>query len=132
VQLKIPPGSIIQSASLNFTASSFEGAGTIAVNIYANASNNAVAPISDATFNALVKTTTTSRWTITNWAAENVYSTLDLKTIVQEVINQPGWIKGNAIMFLLYSASYYNEHKERFCYGFETGNRYPFVKVTYS
>jgi type IV pilus assembly protein PilY1 len=39
------------------------------------------------------------------WTKDNAYQTPDLKTIVQEIVDRPGWQSGNRMVIFLYGAS---------------------------
>lgn len=39
-------------------------------------------------------------WSPTNWTTNGTYSTPDLKTILQEIVNRPGWSAGNNMAFI--------------------------------
>lgn len=61
---------------------------------------NPAAPTNLATANALPLTTATVAWTPASWVAGVRQDTPELKTILQEIVNQPGWVSGNAVIIL--------------------------------
>lgn len=62
---------------------------------------NAVAPANRAACNALPLTTATVAWTPAVWVTATRYDSPELKTIVQEIVNQPTWVSGSSMILLL-------------------------------
>lgn len=63
-------------------------------------SPNPIAPTNLATANALPLTTATVAWTPATWVGGVRQDTPELKTILQEIVNQPTWVSGNAVIIL--------------------------------
>jgi len=74
----------------------------VTATIYANDENNAVAPTSVSEYNTLSTTSASVVWvTSATWDAGQEFSTPDIKSLVQEVVNRAGWESGNSIMILI-------------------------------
>jgi hypothetical protein len=101
LNVTIPMGATINSASIQFTAKGNNGDPTI--DIYGVKEDNA--SIFTTTTNDLsgrAATTATVGWSsIPAWTGGEVYSTPDLTTIIQELVNQGGWVSGNSLAILL-------------------------------
>lgn len=95
----IPQGVTITSAKIAFKASGSDS-DTVALRI--SADKIADAPIyTTATSNisGRAQTTATVDWNVGAWTSDNFDETPDLKAIVQEVVNQTDWCRGNAMAF---------------------------------
>ncbi|MFW5443867.1 MAG: DUF1566 domain-containing protein [Methylococcaceae bacterium] len=103
--LEIPPGATIKSATLQFTADEISTEPTT-LSVYGEATSNALTfsnarfDISNRTLTAANVTWTPSSWTIKNEAGPD-QQTPDLSVIVQEVVDQGGWVQGNYIAFII-------------------------------
>ena len=71
---------------------------TCNANLYLNNSDNAVAPTSYATAEALSLTSAVSWNAVAAWVKDTWYNSPSLVTPLQTVINRSGWSSGNAIM----------------------------------
>jgi hypothetical protein len=92
----VPQGATINSAKLTVVP---VGGDDPNVNIYADAVDDSSAwNIGNGTFNVTgrAKTTASVSWVASNLGAAAVDSP-DLKAIIQEVVNRPGWVSGNAL-----------------------------------
>ncbi|MFH1147971.1 MAG: hypothetical protein V1736_09740 [Pseudomonadota bacterium] len=99
----IPQGAIITNATLILRAYSSPGGGPATLRVYGNAIDNATAPTSVITAEALNLTTEYVAWSIGvgAWAASTDYSPGDLSAVIQEIISRAGWSSGNALMLLV-------------------------------
>ena len=98
----IPQGSVITLAFIRFTAYLDRSNTIVKTNIYFNDSDDAVAPISVATYNALVKTTAFVAWDgLASWINGTTYDTLSIITPLQEIVDRGGFASGNAVMVLI-------------------------------
>jgi len=98
----IPPGSIVTSCKirLNQTYGPQSGVPVLA-KIYFNAADNAVAPTTPDEYFALSRTTGLD-WDIQEaWPNGSWHESVELKDILQEVIDRPGWASGNNITLLI-------------------------------
>ena len=114
----IPQGATITAATLTFKAA-FTVSSLPAFTIYLNNVDNATAPTTYAGFNALALTTTSATYIMPTWIVNNTYVSSDISSVIQEVINRPGWSSGNALMALVYEASTGGSQYRQF-YAYET------------
>jgi CSLREA domain-containing protein len=102
-QVPVPPGSTITRASIRFVAERARTEPT-SLRFAAEASDNA-SPVLWADYNISSRPTTAASvaWSnIPAWMAAGVlHETPDLSSIVQEVVNRPGWRDGNALLFTI-------------------------------
>lgn len=113
----IPKGSTITSASITFEASESDLGTNALTNIYFNDSDDAVAPTSEAEYNALSKTSAFVAWdtpTLSAWTGGDDYTTPDISTVVQEVIDRESWSSGNAMMLMWEDDGGTNNAERRF------------------
>ncbi len=97
--VSIPQGSLVLHAYLKLTAYE-SNSETVASKIYANDENNAVAPTSYAEFAALGLTATSISWVSSVWTQNVEYTSPDIATVIQEIIDRSGWVSGNALQIL--------------------------------
>jgi uncharacterized repeat protein (TIGR01451 family) len=129
--ISIPKNATILSAYLDFVAVAADspntntGATTIAIR--AQAADNAPgfsAVTDDITSRTL--TTATASWSPVNWNSEVTYTSPDLKTLVQEVVNRTGWANGNSIAFIMTGTG------SRSAYAYEgAAAKAPVLRITY-
>ena len=94
----ISPGSTITSAKLH----AFEYAtrtGNVLSNIYCNDVDNAIAPTTEAELTNLVKTTAYVAWDAVS-ADASEFTSPDISSVIQEIIDRDGWKSGNAIQII--------------------------------
>jgi K319-like protein len=96
----IPVGATITAASIEVHAAGLTGA-IPQMKIDANAVDNAVAPTTRSGVNAMVHTTASVLWTPPSWTTPTPYSSPNISTVIQEIVNRGGWASGNAIMLFL-------------------------------
>lgn len=95
----VPQGKTIFSAFIWFKS----GGGTystttVNLRFVGDAEDNAAVFSTHADFAARPLTSATVDWSsIGTWAANTLYSSPDLATIVQEIVNRGGWASGNAL-----------------------------------
>lgn len=95
--IKVPKGARIDSAFVEFFSHEDEGDPS-RITIYAEASDSAVTYNETDLITARPKTTATIKWNVTgNWAIWSKQRSPELKTLIQEVVNRPGWKVGNAL-----------------------------------
>ena len=103
--VQIPKGSQIFAANVQFTAAPGSTLGPLTVRITAEATGNA-GPFSTApgSLAALPSTANSVQWDLTTpWTTGDAGSdqfTPNFKTVLQEVVNQPLWAQGNALVVL--------------------------------
>lgn len=101
--ISVPQGAVIRSAQLRLRASNTPSStrrGSVTVNAAALAD---VVEFSDTNkVGSMPATAASVSWSLTGgWSANNSYTSPDLKTVIQEVVNQAGWDKGNALALRL-------------------------------
>lgn len=98
--LDVPPGATILTAVLKLTAVGVSG--TIPqLKIDAEKATNASAPTSRSNVNAKVHTTANVLWTPASWGVGSIQSSPSLVTVLQEIVNQGGWVRGNPIQLFV-------------------------------
>lgn len=97
----IPKGAAIVSAILTVIADRNE-VGNVDVNVYGeDADNPPNFDSEDPWFIGRVRTTATVFWPLTAWIKDTEYSSPDIKSIIQEIINRPGWVSGNVLILFI-------------------------------
>lgn len=100
LNLDVPPGATILTATLKLTATGVSG--TIPqLKVDAEKNVNPAAPTTRTIVNAKTHTTANVLWTPASWGVGSVQSSPSLVTILQEIVNQAGWIRGNPIQFFV-------------------------------
>lgn len=98
LNVAIPNAATILSAVLTLRASSSFGIACY-TKLSCLAADSATAPASTADWNGRAETTAKVDWDITSaWTAATNYPSVNFASAVQEVINRPGWISGNALV----------------------------------
>ncbi|HZN38532.1 MAG TPA: hypothetical protein VFD82_06990 [Planctomycetota bacterium] len=103
--LTVPPGAVITSAYVQFTTDEATSTAT-QLTIAGEASDNAPTFVSTASsISSRPRTTSTVAWAPVPWTSVDEAGpnqrTPDLASIVQQVVNRPGWSSGNAIAFVI-------------------------------
>lgn len=93
----IPAGASITVAHITLTRTA-NGAGTVLTNIFGIAEDNHVAPTNEATWvtDHGIHTVAFVAWDFAS-AATGTHQTPSLVSIIQELVDRPGWVSGNAI-----------------------------------
>ncbi len=102
--LDIPQGATISNAYIQFTADEDQSDAADLI-IYGEDLNNATA-FTGLNFNLSARTHTSAsvNWSVSAWTSESAGAaeqTPNISSIVQEIVNRPGWQQGNAMVFLL-------------------------------
>ena len=98
----IPQGAYITSAYVTFTAKSSDNA-TTSLNIYGEAVDNSATYTTNSNdISGRTDTTATVAWSnMAAWSTVGAtYSTPDISTILQEIVNRPGWTSGNSLSIM--------------------------------
>lgn len=97
--VSIPHGSTINSAYITFTNFS-EGSDTVLAKVYGidedNTSTMALNPL------GRTKTTATIDWDVGSRIHDQSFTSPDIKSVVQEIVNREGWASGNAMGFFIW------------------------------
>ncbi|MBA7607361.1 hypothetical protein ES703_14520 [subsurface metagenome] len=96
-----PQGATIITATLTLFATSDYSSDDITVDIHANDVDSPTNPTDETEADALALTTATVPWTQTDWTQHQSYVSPELKDIIQEIVNRPGWTAGNNLMLIL-------------------------------
>lgn len=96
--LTIPQGATINSAYLVVEASDARSATVVNSKIQGHYQDNAATFSTLADWNARPRTAAIVNWdNIPAWSTGVEYTSPDIATIIQEIINRPGWASGNAL-----------------------------------
>lgn len=95
--LNVPQGATISLAKVSLKATGLTGP-IPAMTLVAADVDDGPAYVSRAVYTALAQTTASAGWTPAAWVTNTVYDSPDLKTIVQEIVDRPGWVSGNHIL----------------------------------
>lgn len=102
----IPQGSTITAAYIQYTANQ-DDASVVASTYFGEAADNSAPFVAGAaTFNMTTRTRTTAtvNWAIPAWTDGSrgaAQQTPSLVSIVQEIVNRPGWVAGNALAIMV-------------------------------
>jgi len=93
---------MIDSANVEFTAAVSSNAGTLTVQIAAEAADNAMAFTTTAgDLSARPKTTNPVPWNLAAaWTVNTKQITPNFASVLQQVVNRPGWVEGNDVVLL--------------------------------
>ncbi len=106
VNLAVPQGTLITSAYIEFEVDKFNKEGSQApVNLVIEGELTPDAPEFTSVANNVtdrIATTAKAKWSIPPWTEQNVkFQTSDISAVIQEIVNQPGWASGNALVLML-------------------------------
>ncbi len=99
--VQIPRGAIVESARIDFTSGA-DASGKFSLKIHGEAHDDS--PEFESELKNISNRTPTSsvNWNNrTKWRSGLVYSTPDLKDIVQNIVQREGWCGGNAMSFII-------------------------------
>ena len=94
----IPAGAYITEAFLLFTSAGYSTSIPSTI-IYGIDSDDVTASTSHTTFDNQPLTTASVSWTPTEWTTEYAYESPSLVSVVQEIVDRPGWIENNDMGF---------------------------------
>jgi len=102
--VSIPQGTVISNAYLRVQAYE-NGSGNSKFTVQGEDYDNSDPLYSGEYLASRTRTTASVTWTIASaWTMDSYYTSPDLKTIVQEVVNRSGWTSGNALTIHLRNA----------------------------
>jgi len=113
----VPKGATITNAYVQFTCDEADSQVLPPLTIGGEKSGNAVAPypMTDFCVSSRPKTTATVSWVPTPWETVDVRTanerTPDIKTVVQEIVNQTGWASGNNLAIMIWTDDLVKEHR---------------------
>ncbi len=98
----IPQGATITSAFFNFHPTQTRSSTTVNVTFSAIDADDADAPSSFSEAENATRTTATVDWNnVPTFTANSKIDSIDFSTVVQEIIDRPGWVSGNAIVLYI-------------------------------
>ena len=126
----IPQGSTITSAIVKFNAGGSDSGTGCNINCYFNNVDNAVAPTSAIAGVNLAVTGAVAWNNIESWTHDSTYYSPELKTILQTVINRPGWVSGNALQ-IVFKNNGSSTSRLRKPHSWDNGSVIPELSITY-
>ncbi|MEO1254179.1 MAG: T9SS type A sorting domain-containing protein, partial [Bacteroidota bacterium] len=99
----IPKGSIIDSAFFVVVSHEAKSAEDVAeLTIYAEDTDDAQTFTEDALITSRTGTTAQVKWIVDEeWGLWTTERSVDIKTVVQEIVNREGWVSGNSMAFII-------------------------------
>lgn len=101
----VEQGATINSAYLKATCDTSYSTNTTSIILYMVDADNPAAPTNAATYDALAKTAGVNWSSIGAWTVNTEYSSPDIKTIVQTVVNRGGWAPNQYMIVLWWDNS---------------------------
>ena len=105
--VEIPQGATITNAYVEFECDVGTHTGTVPLQIRGQASDNPPT-FTSATNDISSRTPTTAmiQWDITEqWTVDYDYPSPDISSIIQEIIDRPGWVSGNSLVLMFNATS---------------------------
>lgn len=101
--ITIPKDSTINSATFSGYAFNSNKYDDPDLTFYANAVDNAAAFVHGVTFNITNRALSTANvsWVMMDTGSPKWQTSPDISTVVQEMVNRPGWVSGNALALIL-------------------------------
>ncbi|MBN4081704.1 DUF1573 domain-containing protein, partial [bacterium AH-315-C07] len=101
-ELAIPNGAVITNAYIQFVADE-NSTGSANVNIFGNAANNASSfTTTSYDLSSRAKTTASVAWPdLQQWFIDYNYKSPDIKSVIQEIVDRPGWNDGNDLVVFI-------------------------------
>lgn len=100
-KVAIAPSSVIDSAYIQFEANQLDS-GSLNLIVYGEDADNPTAISSFADFNGRTRTSASVAWSPSDpWTAGCTYTTPDISTVAQEIIDRSGWSLNNAMQFFV-------------------------------
>jgi hypothetical protein len=102
--VNVPQGATINSAVITVVSDDAYSGQTINLKIAAVDVDNASPFTQDSDFNNPTLTTAKVDWDLTdNWTFEGSFSTVDISTVIQEIVDRGSWVAENNINLLIYN-----------------------------
>ncbi|MHC4485296.1 MAG: LamG domain-containing protein, partial [Planctomycetota bacterium] len=106
VDVRLPKGAQVLNAYIEFEVDETKG-GTSPVNVVIDGELTPDAALfANTPLNISLRplwTTAVVKWSVPDWTAKDEkFQTLDISSIIQEIVNQDGWVGGNAIVLTIY------------------------------
>ncbi len=129
--ITIPKNSIIISAYFKITANSDKVGATCNANLYFNDVDNAIAPTSTSEYTALQLTGAVGWNGIESFASGVKYTSPDISSILQPIINRENWASGQAVQLILKGNSSNNAYRTIFAYNYGDGSYSAELVISY-
>lgn len=100
-EIDIPQGASIVSAIITMIANTSQSVTTCQLTINGNLANDAAAPTNVSEYNSATRTSNSTAWQPAATTANSAFVTPDITDIIQEIINQSGWARGNALQIFI-------------------------------
>lgn len=101
-QLNVTQGSTISDAFMTFTcAATYSGDLRLRISAHDTDNSTQIASYSAWTSAHTSKTTAQTDWDFNGCTDGDIYQTVDISSIVQEVVNRSGWVSGNFITIFI-------------------------------
>lgn len=131
--IAIIPGSTINSAFFRFTANGLANGVSCFFKVYMNDIDDASAPFNYAAFNALALTGYIAMGGGASWTDGNTYDTPEIKTLVQTVVDRPGWVSGNKMQLIIKNnSSDNNAYRKASSFDFLAGAEKPAFHIDWT
>lgn len=115
--VSVPSGATIESAYIKFT-SNRANFGTVNTELEGEAADNPITFSTLVDYNGRSRTVEKVSWpNVGSWSDGVQYDTPDLSSIIQEIINRPGWASGNALVLFWNddgSSAYISRHPKAY------------------
>jgi len=130
----VPAGATITKAYVELTQEEIES--SAAVHIIIQGELTANAPAFESTpFNISNRplTTAVAKWSPEHWPVDNTkHQTSDLSAVIEEVVNQPGWAAGNAMVIIFNQDPDNPSQSHRTCHKAATPGYEPMLHIEYT
>ncbi len=128
--ITIPQGSTINSANIEFTADG-GSSGTCNLTIRGQDTDNAGTMSGDYYLTSTITTTTASvTWSPGSWSDGNTYTTSDIATVVQEIVDRSGWSSGNSMVFTIEGSDISSEMRRAVSHDASSSDA-PYLQINY-
>lgn len=130
--ITIPQGATITSAFIKLRSGGYE-VKIPTIHIYGEDADDTATFTTYANWLARFRTDAMISWTPPAWVSGTWYTSLDIKTIIQEIVNREGWESGNAIVIFLQQTLGWEEYQIMFADTFDANETYAAkLEVTWS
>lgn len=127
--LAVPPGAIIEQATLRLTGKGNQsGNNTLTVRVQ-NANNANAFSATAGNLSSRSTGTASVNWGVGNWQDGQSYTSPNLSSLVQQVVNRSGWQSGNHVAFLIQGSS--TSKRSARSYEYSNSNQFSGLSITY-
>jgi hypothetical protein len=110
--VNLPGSASITAAYIKITAYNAK-TGTLTMDIYGEDADDPAVVTTYADYNSRARTTATEPWSPEDFTLGVVYNSADISSIIQEIVDRPGWSTGNAMQFFVEYNSSGGQNNER-------------------